>query len=131
MKKVLVNSNYLIDYLRGKNYTKKFIDNVRKRNIEASISVITLFELFTGAFLSSNQVKRLEEVELLIQWFNIADINKEVVYVASKIFVDLKSKGKLVDIRDILIVSCAVYHNLSLLTKNKEHFKNIEELKLI
>jgi predicted nucleic acid-binding protein len=130
MRKILVNSNYLIDYLRGKIYTKKLIDSVKKRELEASISVITLFELYCGALLLSNSIKRLEEVELLIQWFDIIDINKKVIYIASKIFVDLKRKGRLIDIRDILIASCAIQRDLEFLTQNKAHFKDIKGLRI-
>ena len=131
MKKIFVNSNYLIDYLRGKAYTKKIINSIINREVEASISVITLFELYSGALLSSNEKKRLEEVEQLIQWFNIIDINEMIIYIASKIFVDLRRKGKLIDIRDILIAACAVSKGRSILTQNKKHFRNIEGLKVI
>ena len=131
MKGILLNSNYLIDYLRGKIYTKAVIDKVKRREVEASISVITLFELYSGALLSSNSIKRLEEVDLLIQWFNVISIDDRAAFIASKIFVELRRKGKIIDIRDILIASCAIHRNLRLLTRNKNHFKNIEGLHLL
>ena len=130
MKKIFVNSNYLIDYLRGKTYSKEVIDSVIKREIEASISVITLFELYSGAFLSSNEDKRLEEIEQLIQWFNIINIDEKIIFTASKIYVSLRKKGKLIDIRDILIAASALSRGLGILTLNKKHFRNIEGLKL-
>lgn len=43
MKKLFVDSNYVVDYLRGKIYTKSLIEKIKSRQVEAFISVTTLF----------------------------------------------------------------------------------------
>lgn len=130
MQNVLIDSNYLIDFLRGKTYTKEIIEKVKRHEINAMISVITLFELFIGAKLS-NRREGLEEVELLVQYFKIISLSENIALIASNIFIDLKKDGKIIDIKDIFIAATAICENAFLLTENKEHFKNIRGLKLL
>jgi len=102
----------------------------KNREAEGYISVITLFELFSGAMLSSKLKESLEDIRMLREWFEVIPIDEHIAYIASKKFAELKRNGKPIDIRDLLISSCAISRNMELLTQNKKHFENIAELKL-
>jgi predicted nucleic acid-binding protein len=130
MKKIFVDSDYLIDYLRRQAYTKPLIEKIQSRQVEASISVVTVFELYVGALLSNNPSKRFEDVETLLSWFKIVDINKEIMLIAAKINVDLRKKGLMIGIQDVLIAASSISANTSLITNNTKHFQKIEGLKL-
>ena len=130
MKKIFVDSDYLIDYLRRQAYTKSLIEKIQSRQAEASISVVTVFELYVGALLSNNPSKRFEDVETLLSWFKIVDINKEIMLIAAKINVDLRKKGLMIGIQDVLIAASSISANTSLITNNTKHFQKIEGLKL-
>lgn len=129
MKKIFVDSNYLVDYLRGKEYTKTFIDNVEDKELEAYISVVTAFELYTGAMLSDKK-EGFEDVEKLLNWFHLVDITKEVMLYAAKIHVDLRKRGLMIEVEDILIAASSISMNMALITNNKKHFQNIKGLHL-
>ena len=130
MKKIFVDSDYLIDYLRRQDYTKPLMEKIQSRQAEASISVVTAFELYVGALLSNNPSKRFEDVETLLSWFRIVDINKEIMLIAAKINVDLRKKGFMIGIQDVLIAASSISANTSLITNNTKHFQKIEGLKL-
>ena len=130
MKKIFVDSDYLIDYLRRQAYTKPLIEKIQSRQAEALISVVTVFELYVGALLSNNPSKRFEDVETLLSWFKIVDINKEIMLIAAKINVDLRKKGLMIGIQDVLIAASSISANTSLITNNTKHFQKIEGLKL-
>lgn len=130
MKKLFVDSNYIVDYLRGKFYTKSLIEKIRSRQLEAFVSVTTLFELYTGALLSSNSTKKFEDISAILNWFNVVDIDKETMLIAAKIYVNLRKKGLMIEIQDILIAASCLSMNMTLLTNNKKHFQNIEGLRL-
>ncbi len=130
MKKIFVDSDYLIDYLRRQAYTKPLIEKIQSRQAEASISVVTVFELYVGALLSNNPSKRFEDVETLLSWFKIVDINKEIMLIAAKINVDLRGRGLMIGIQDVLIAASSISANTSLITNNTKHFQKIEGLKL-
>ena len=130
MKKIFVDSDYLIDYLRRQAYTKPLIEKIQSRQAEASISVVTVLELYVGALLSNNPGKRFEDVETLLSWFRIVDINKEIMLIAAKINVDLRKKGFMIGIQDVLIAASSISANTPLITNNTMHFQKIEGLKL-
>ena len=130
MKKIFVDSDYLIDYLRRQAYTKPLIEKIQSRQAEALISVVTVFELYVGALLSNNPGKRFEDVETLLSWFKIVDINKEIMLIAAKINVDLRGRGLMIGIQDVLIAASSISANTSLITNNTKHFQKIEGLKL-
>ena len=130
MKKIFVDSDYLIDYLRRQAYTKPLMEKIQSRQAEASISVVTAFELYVGALLSNNPSKRFEDVETLLSWFKIVDINKEIMLIAAKINVDLRDRGLMIGIQDVLIAASSISANTSLITNNTKHFQKIEGLKL-
>lgn len=131
MKDVLIDTNYLIDYLRGKSYTRKIINKVRKKEIKAYISVITTFELEAGVGLLSSSSSGKAEVKTLFEWFDIIDIDKVVAGIAAKIYTPLRKAGALVDMRDILMASCALSRNIPILTNNKKRYKGIAGLDFV
>ena len=83
-----------------------------------------------GALLSNNHGKRFEDVETLLSWFRIVDINKEIMLIAAKINVDLRKKGLMIGIQDVLIAASSISANTPLITNNTKHFQKIEGLKL-
>ncbi|MBI2647420.1 type II toxin-antitoxin system VapC family toxin [Candidatus Woesearchaeota archaeon] len=131
MKKIFVDSDYVINYLRGRTYTQDIIKKIKNKELEAYISVVTLFELYVGALLSINPKKRFEDVEILLNWFNIIEINKEIMLIAAKIHVELRKKGFMLEIQDVLIGATAISMNIGLLTNNKKHFEKINGLQLL
>lgn len=131
MEKVFLDSDYLIDYLRGKTHSKALMERIRQKQIEAYISVVTLFELYTGALLSANPNKRIEDIEALLGWFEVVEITKEIMFIAAKIYVGLRKKGLMIEIQDVLIAASSLSKNIGLATKNKKHFQNIKELHLL
>ena len=130
MRKIFVDSNYVIDYLRGRAYTKDLIEKIKHKELEAHISAVTVFELHVGALLSNDPRKRFEEIELLLNWVKVVDIDKEIMYIAAKIHVDLRRRGLTVGIEDIIIAATSISVNIALLTDNKKHFANIHGLRL-
>ncbi len=130
MRKIFVDSNYVIDYLRGRAYTRDLIEKIKNKEFEAHISVATVFELYVGALLSHDPKNRFEDVEKLLNWFYIIDVNKEIMLLSAKIHVDLRRRGLALEIQDILIAATSISMGMALLTNNKKHFTNIQGLRL-
>lgn len=130
MKKICVDSNHLIDYLRGRAYTKDLIEKIKDKDLEAYISAATVFELYVGAFLSDNPKRKFEDIESLLSWFQVVDINREIMLLTAKIHVNLRKRGLSLEIQDIIIAATSISMNMALLTNNKKHFANIQEIRL-
>ncbi len=50
---------------------------------------------------------------------------------AGKIYKDLKLKGMMIDIEDLLIGAVALSNNLKLATENRNHFDRIQGIEII
>ncbi len=70
---------------------------------------------------------------LLEKTFKILWPNNNSILVASKIWADLKKRGKLIDERDLEIGALCIINQLSLWTKSIKHFDRLKKygLKLV
>jgi len=110
-ERILVDTDVLIDYCRGRL-------DLPRGNIYY-ISIITLYEYSRGS-------KNPEEAKnLLEESFAIVPLNNEVLLKSSEIWRDLKTKGILMDDRDLIIGATAIVFKLKLFTKNRRHFERL------
>lgn len=126
----LLDTDILVGLLREKKNAVEKIEQISKISDNVFISVLNVFELIEGAYLSSNKDKSLKSVFDLIENIEIINLNKDVSVSAGKISADLKSRGAIIGIGDILIGASAILLNLILITNNKKHFERIPGLKL-
>ena len=128
---VCLDTDILIDFLKQRDYAIKIIKELQRREENLSTTSINTFELYKGVVKSNNQEALIPLNNLLtnLKILNFNFINSKK---AAEIFEDLnlKTKGELLDLADIMIASIAISNNESLLTNNISHFKRIPELKL-
>lgn len=112
-KRILVDTDILIDYYRGRL-------DLPSGNIYY-ISVITLYEYVRGSKNSEEAKNLLEESYVIIP------LNNKVLLKSSEIWRDLKTRGILIDDRDLIIGATAIVFKLKLFTKNRQHFERLKE----
>jgi len=128
MTKVLLDTDIIVDFLRnGLDASNVFID-IKSKNVQAFVSVITTFELYNGVLLSNNPKQKLDELAVMLQQIEIIQFDNTQSYIASKIYSYLVKKGLKIEMRDILISACAISKNIKIITNNKKHFTRIPEL---
>jgi len=110
MNKVLLDTDVLIDHLRGHRHLS---------DGDAAISVISRTELFAG---SERQEK---SVEALLEDYEEVAVDASIARRAGRI----KRRTGL-KIADALIAATALEHNLPLLTRNLRHFERVANLDL-
>jgi len=116
-------------------YSLKANSNVL-RNLEAHkqdplrICVITLLELYYGAYKSEKSISNLVKVRLIEKEFDILPVDDAIAETFGMIKSTLESVGTPLDDFDLIIASCALAHNLTLVTNNEKHFHRIEGLKV-
>jgi len=94
------------------------------------ISIITLMELYYGAYKSKQIDANLAKVKAIEQSFEIIPNAQESAEIFARLKVALEIKGTRLDDFDLLIASCALTHNLILVTNNLKHFQRIPGLRL-
>jgi len=128
MKKYLLDTNVIVDLLRGKSSIDDYI--LEKG---AAISVITLSELYYGANKSNNLEKHLNQIENITSDFDLdlVDFDKKASNIYGKIKSDLEKKGQRLEDIDLFIASTAISEGFTLVTNNIKHFKRIKNCTLI
>ena len=91
------------------------------REGKAAISVLSVYELFSGVELPGHIAQREE----LINLCRILELSRSIARKASDIFTVLKRKGISMSNEDLLIGTTAIYWKYPLLTLNTKDFQKI------
>ena len=106
-------------------------NNLRRHiNDSISISVITLMELYYGARKSQKVAINLAKIKTLEQSIETIPVGLESTEIFGLLKAQLEIVGNRLDDFDLIIASCAMAHNLTLVTNNTKHFHRIDGLKL-
>jgi len=122
---ICVDTDIIIDHLMGRNPGADLYAQIVIEEIPCT-TYITKFELLCGA--RSQKEQRIINECLL--GFKILPFDEISSHEAAKIYRDLKRKGRLIDVRDILIAGVAIAKQLPIATKNINDFKRIRGLVL-
>nr|MBS0038558.1 type II toxin-antitoxin system VapC family toxin [Saprospiraceae bacterium] len=127
MKQYLLDTNICIYYLKGLFDLDKKFKAVKIEN--CFISEITLAELKFGVENSKNPAKNQKALDSFLTGIQILPIF-EAIDTYAKEKARLRKSGKTVDDFDLLIGCTAVAFELTMVTNNTNHFKNIKNIKL-
>ncbi|MDP2992053.1 MAG: type II toxin-antitoxin system VapC family toxin [Deltaproteobacteria bacterium] len=106
-------------------------ENLRRHYHEPlKISVITLMELYYGAYKSKKTTSNLAKIKTLENSLEVVTLGKESVDIFGMLKANMESSGAPLDDFDLALASCALAHNLILVTNNSIHFERIEGLKI-
>ncbi len=123
MEKLILDTNILIEILKGNESIVSFIQNSQAR---LYISSISKMELFFGA-KDKRELKKLEEFSEL---FETLEINTQISQKAVTLMRQY-AKSHNLNIPDALIGASAIDFNIPLYTLNIKDFKYMEELRLV
>ncbi len=124
----LLDTDTVIFNMKGNTNVQ---NNLRQHiNDSISISVITLMELYYGARKSQKVAINLAKIKMLEQSIETLPVGLESTEIFGLIKAQLETAGNRLDDFDLLIASCAMAHNLTLVTNNTKHFQRIDGLNL-
>ncbi len=124
----LLDTDTIIYNLKGNEAIKKNLQH--HFDAPLKISVITLMELYYGAYKSEKFSSNLAKVRTIENSFEIIPAGKESAENFGLLKASLEKSGTRLDDFDLTIASCALAHNLTLVTNNLKHFSRIEGLKI-
>lgn len=124
----LLDTDTIIYSMKGNVNVQK---NLRQHiNDAISISVITLMELYYDARKSQKIAISLARIKTLEQSVETIPVGLESTEIFGLLKSQLEVAGNRPDDFDLIIASCAMARNLTLVTNNARHFQYIEGLKL-
>ena len=126
---VALDTDIIIDFLRGKERAVRLIKKLYESNINLATTVINIFELSWGAYKLGK--KRVNDVEKLTESLIILNMTVKDAIKAGEEIAYLESLGLKIDIRDLLIGIITRENGYALLTGNVKHFNRIKDLDIL
>jgi len=126
--KYLLDTDTCIYWLKGREAVKQNVLAVGYSEI--AISVITVAELYFGAYNSTKINEKLAAAEKFIQSLPVLNLSQTSLKYFGQLKADLKQKGTPVANFDLLIASIALTENLILVSNNIRHYNRISQLNL-
>lgn len=124
----LLDTDTIIYILKG---NRVFENNLQRHYHDPiKISVITLMELYYGAYKSQKVTSNLAKIKTLQNSLEIIPLGQEIGEIFGIQKANLEKRGTSLDDFDLILGCSALAHNLTLVTNNSKHFKKIEGLKL-
>lgn len=120
-----LDTDILIDFLRNNEKAVLKIKEISEKG-KIFTTPINLCELFKGAYLSSKVTKELNIIYSLIWSLEVLEFREDICREFGIEYGYLKEIGKMIQEFDIIIACFAKINNLTLVTRNKKHFENID-----
>ena len=121
--KILIDTDILIDFLRGNSETGLLLEKIQDRTLLTTD--INAFELYHGAYKQKDKEKGILDVERMLNQLQLLSTNRKSMRKAGEIVTYLDKKGEKVDTADILIGSICIINSASILTRNRKHFEKM------
>lgn len=118
--KYLIDTNILIDHLRGDSNATELLQRIEEGSAQAAVSVITEYELLASTKLKESEIVKINS---LLELIPRLAITSQTVRIAAKFHRDYGT-----DLADALIAATAFLAKATLVTRNIKHFDNIREL---
>ncbi len=124
----LLDTDTLIYILKGNPIVERNLQTHYHDPIK--ISVISLKELYYGAYKSQKVASNLAKVKTLENSLEVIPLGTEIVEIFGLQKANLEKIGSRLDDFDLSLACCALAYNLILVTNNVRHFKKFDGLKV-
>jgi tRNA(fMet)-specific endonuclease VapC len=102
---------------------------VHRRGEIASVSTITLFELWFGIVKSRRQADKAQQLSAFLTTVRILEFENDDARMAADVRLALARAGTPIGSYDLLIASQAIRHSLTIVTANVREFSRVPELR--
>ena len=120
---ILVDSDVLVEHLRGKTAARDWLVNARRASGPLAISVVSLTEVAGGM-----RSPELREVMRLLGSMQRFEVTEQVAWRAATLMNDYRRSHSGIGLGDYLIAATAVTEGLELATLNTRHYPMFPEL---
>lgn len=130
MLTVLLDTSFLIDFLRGSASAEKKLRYYTESYEPLTTTPINAAELFKGAYLAKGRKAEVAKAKGMLEHLELLDLSVAVCEKYGSLISELRSKGPPIGDLDTLIASAAIVHRQILLSRNKAHFERVPGLAL-
>ena len=122
----ILDADWVIEALAGR---AQAVDTLNRLSPEPiAISIVTVGEVYEGAFNSSNPQVHLDRFHEFLSPFVVLNLNTQIMEHFAEIRSFLRRRGEIISDFDILLGATALHHELTVLTFNTRHLQRIPGL---
>jgi predicted nucleic acid-binding protein len=112
----LLDTDIAIDFLRGRSYARKLLENWSGEGLLA-ISTLTQLEIYQGM-----KTREEQATNVFLDGLVSITVDVHIARQAGRMIGEFRSKGVTVSIGDAIIAATALQASIPLLTNNLEHY---------
>ena len=124
----LVDTDYVADYLKGYKAATTVLEKLVTEGI--GISIITFAEVYEGIYYGHHRIQHEQGFRRFMTTTPLLSITRSIARQFALIRGDLRAKGLLIPDPDLYIAATAIYHHLTLVTRNRKDYERIPTLNL-
>jgi predicted nucleic acid-binding protein len=124
----LVDIDWVIHALAGQERVATTLTRLVTQCL--AISVITLGEVYEGAFTSVNPQAHIDGFRQTLPSYRVLPVTEPISERFAEVRSFLRRRGQLISDFDMLIAATAIHHKLTLLTFNLRHFERVPDLRI-
>ena len=124
----LLDTDFVIDFLHGRTEAVALVRRLRPRGL--SVSTITIMEIIEGIEGGRTPQRARRGFRAFMRKTRVLVVSRSVAERSAAVRLDLRRRNRQVNERtlDIMIASTAIEHGLTLVTRNRSHFVDINDL---
>ncbi len=124
----LLDADFSIQALAGRLRATTAINMLASSGI--SISLITVGEIYEGAFGSPNPQAHLDTFRRFLSPYRILNLNEPIMERFAETRAYLRRRGEIISDADIIIGATALHYDLTILTFNLRHLRRIPDVRV-
>jgi len=124
----LLDSDWIINALARRPHTVSTLDRLASQGI--SVSLITVGEIYEGAFGFADPSAHLSAFRRFLQPYHVLGLNDPIMERFAELRHLLRRHGQMIPDLDLLLGATALHYDLTVLTSNSRHLGRIPGLKL-
>ncbi len=126
--KYLIDTDWVADWLAGKPAAVDLLTPLADQGL--AISIITFGEIYEGIYFATDPAKAEAGFRNFLREVRVLPLSRSTMKRFARIRGELRRSGQIIGDPDILIGATALSHDLTLLTRNVNHFERIPDLRL-
>jgi tRNA(fMet)-specific endonuclease VapC len=126
----ILDTNIMVSLLKDEDEAKAKIKSLEESGEKIATTPITAYELLKGAQLSSKSEENLAKVRELLLSLEVLGLSVNACEHASKIYKELRQRGKMIGEFDIIIAAIVKSFDEKLVSRDGD-FKTIRGLEVI
>ncbi|OHE56328.1 MAG: hypothetical protein A2Z47_00120 [Thermodesulfovibrio sp. RBG_19FT_COMBO_42_12] len=123
--RICIDTDIIIDHLKGKGPGVDIFERII-RNALPVTTQINRFELLCGALLKNE----IDIINQTLSGFVIMSFDGAGAALAAKIYRELRGRGQLIGMKDIMVAGIVSANNVLFATKNKKDFEKIKGIRI-